>query len=193
MEEKPIFKLKKSNVIVGGIDVNGPSEWELLIKHDTHDLPKFIHFQKMWNILETEDEVDENGQILKPGIKQQPVVRYFMGFIKDEKFVVTTQNAVSAMNFHDAYKKLKAMLEGKVADGFKKDEQGYAGAYAACPQYYSNERTPMTGMNSMSNMNLGQLVQSAMPAPTGNVNVSVTPKKKKSISDIFNSIKVNNP
>ena len=190
MEDKPIFQFKKAKITISGIDPDGPSEWELLVKHDTNDLPSFYHFHKLWIRLETPDEVDADGNVTKPGIKQVPAVQVYRGFIKDERFVVTGQQTISANTFHECHKKFKFALETAIkANGFKKDEDRYSGIFGQPQQYYSNERTPMVSQDNMK-IAMSQLSQQGIMQPaTGGQNplVQVIPKKK-GLAQLINSI-----
>jgi hypothetical protein len=192
MEDKPIFQFKKAKITISGIDPDGPSEWELLVKHDTNDLPSFYHFHKLWIRLETPDEVDADGNVTKPGTRQMPVVQVYRGFIKDDKFVVTGQQSIQANSFHECHKKFKFALESAIkTNGFKKDESRYSGIFGQPQQYYSNERTPMPNLNQSVMGQISQLVSQAtqgQPATSGqNPHIQIIPKKK-GLANLMNSI-----
>lgn len=191
MEDKPIFQFKKAKITISGIDPDGPSEWELLVKHDTNDLPQFYHFQKLWIRAETPDEVDANGQITKQGVKQVPVVQVYKGFIKDDKFVVTNQGTIQANTFHECHKKFKSALETATKqNGFKKDESRYSGIFGQPQQYYANERNPLvSNTNGVMGVSQSQATQGAMTPATGGGNLPIkVVSPKKGLANLINSI-----
>jgi hypothetical protein len=184
MDNKPIFQFKKAKVTISGIDPDGPSEYELLIKHNSNDLPEFIHYHKMWISPETPDEIDAEGKVTKPGNKHHPLIQIAKGFIKDEKFLVTSQQTIAAQSYHECHKKFKASLEYAITSfGYKKDEERYSGIFGQPQQYYANERTPLLSNagNTLSQQGITQ------PATGGNSPVKII-SKKKSLANLLSNI-----
>ena len=190
MSETPVFKFKKTtSKMVGDFDVNDKSKRTLLIKHQIQDVTLFVHFEKLWNVEETAEVLDPDGNVLVKGVKSMPAWRHVQGFIKDGKFVVTVNRMITAMNYHTIHTRYINQLEKYLNEGYVKDIQNYTGEEAIEPKYYVNEKTSLDEMQAMSSK-MGQLAQqkvqmqgamSSIPQP------SVTPKPQK-IGGIFSNI-----
>jgi hypothetical protein len=161
--ENSIFKFKKvQSKKVGEFDLNDKTEYTLLIKTSYGDLPKFIHMHKLWNVTETPDKLDSDGDIEEKGIKAAPVWEQIMGFVKDGSYVVTGRRAFQSGNYHDIHVKYSSQLERYVEEGFRKDESLYnKSGNPVVPTYYANERTPMTEAKPTGAQSLAQSLGNA--------------------------------
>ena len=192
MSETPIFKFKKTtSKKVGDFDVNDKSLRTLLIKPQIQDVTLFVHFEKLWNVEETADELDSDGNIVTKGVKSSPVWRHIQGFIKDDKFVVTTNRLTTAMNYHTIHTRYIQQLEKYLAEGYVKDVNHYNGEVPIEPKYYVNEKTSLDELQAQSSK-MGQLAQSVLPMSAAVTSVP-TPKLQK--QGIFANIlrKATNP
>lgn len=137
-----LFKFKKAEVKkVGGFDVNDKHEWTLLVKPQYQDVTSFIHFHRLWNVPETPEVVDANGETIEKAVKAQPAFQYNLGFIKDDKFIVTQQKTVQDQTFHGIHKKFINTLTNALQDGFLKDWNCYKLDVPQAPSYHINEKT----------------------------------------------------
>lgn len=144
MEEKPLFKFKKASRSIGGFDVNSKDEYDLLIKKEYQDFTKFTHIHKMWNIVETPDETDADGNINKKGKKSISAYQVTSGFIKDGNHIVTSQKTHGSMNYTTAHKSYIIFLDTYINErGYIKDVDNYQNGVAMVPKYFANEKTSM--------------------------------------------------
>lgn len=200
MEDKPIFKFKKATSrMVGDFDVNDKSLHTLLIKREYQDFPKFVHFEKLWNVVETNDEYDtdeDGGNIIKQGVKARPMYKIMAGFVRDEKFIVTRQESVSDSSFTGIHKKYLTHLQSIIDRGFIKDVDNYNGNEPIEPIYYVNERTPMKGLDMsglVSNQQLSnQIAVGIAKNPPKNPMMKLFPTRKK-IGNVNNTSNTSDP
>lgn len=178
MSETPIFKFKKTtSKMVGDFDVNDKSKRTLLIKPQIKDVTLFVHFEKLWNVEETAEVLDPDGNIITNGVKSMPAWRHIQGFIKDDKFVVTVNKMITAMNYHTIHTRYINQLGKYLEEGYVKDIQHYTGDEAIEPKYYVNERTSLDELQAQSSK-FGQLAQSVLPISVAVTSVP-TPKPQK--------------
>lgn len=193
MSETPVFKFKKTtSKKVGDFDVNDKSLRTLLIKPQIQDVTLFVHFEKLWNVEETADELDSDGNIVTKGVKSFPNWRHLQGFIKDGKFVVTVNKMVTAMNYHTIHTRYIQQLEKYLAEGYVKDVQNYNGEVPIEPKYYVNEKTSLDELQAQSSK-MGQLAQQYVQSSAAVTSIP-TPKPQKT-GGIFANIlrKATNP
>ncbi len=166
----PLFKLKKSSKTVGGFDTNDENEWAFLVKHNYNDLPNFIHLRKMWNIVETPDELDADGNLKKKGIQQSSTIKMYSGFIKDGNFIVTNNQTIIRITFHDIRKAYINTLVTYTEAGYVKDD-----TISGTPIYYANERSPL--VENTTQQGLSTAMAAVMPQSQGTINTSKAVKR----------------
>lgn len=138
-----LFKLKKSSKTIGGFDLNDEDLYSFLKKNSVNDFPHFVHIKKLWNVTEVPPYVDPNtGETLQEGVEKQPVIEVLQGFIRDDKYIVQSNNTYTKKTFHEATLAYGRYLEKLIDDDYFKDD-----SLVDKPQYYRNERTPMIDTN----------------------------------------------
>jgi len=138
-----MFRLKKASKKVGDFDVtDNTTEWLMLQRLEVGDMPSFVHMQRLWVREETPDEFDAEGNMVSKGLKKESVIKFYKGFIKDDKHIVEATTPLIYNTDHDAQKNFLKRLEWYLADGYKIVEGDQE-----MPTYYANERTPMVPEN----------------------------------------------
>lgn len=188
MSETPLFKFKKTTSRrIGDFDVFDRSLRTLLIKPQIQDVTLFMHFEKLWNVEETADELDSDGNVVTKGVKSSPAWRQLQGFIKDDKFVVTSNRLITANNYHTIHTKYIQELKWCLDKGYIKDIRNYIGEIPIEPKYYVNEKTSLDEMQAISSK-MGELAQQKMQGAMSSIpQPSVTPKAHK-LGGIFSNI-----
>lgn len=140
--EKSIFKFKRAEVkLIGEFNLLSNDEYDLLIRRGFIDEVNFIHIRKLWNIIETTDQLDEDGNITTPGNKPQPVYQIVTGFMKDNKFIITNTYTYSDRTFTGIYSKYRNILISFLDDGWIKDKSNYIDDKPIKPAYFKNEKS----------------------------------------------------
>lgn len=141
-ENKPVFKFTKKIRTIGDFDVNDITLYTLLIKEGSgFDFDKFTHFWKGWNIEETADELDGDGNVVTPGIRKVAQYAITQGFIRDGKFIVGFQQTFSHKSFTEIHKNYIDILKTAVDAGYKKDVDNYDNKDQPIPpKYYANNQ-----------------------------------------------------
>jgi len=151
MEEgKPIFKFKKTNAkLVGGINILDTNVYDYLEARGFASEVKFLHIKKMWNIVETQDELDKNMNVVKPGVRRQPEFHVIRGFIKDGKLVAEKTQVLKGLDIANITDKYSGFLRECMSQGWKRDKDmyDYFGRTEATPTYH------MAANNTGFNMN----------------------------------------
>lgn len=127
MEDKPIFKFKKTNAkLVGGINALSTDLYDYLETNGWVKEVKFLHVKKMWNVEETQDELDQNMNVVKPGIKRKPEFHVIRGFLKDGKLVAEKTQVLVGTSIMGIEEKYAGFLRECMSQGWKKDEAMYS-------------------------------------------------------------------
>lgn len=174
-----LFKFKKTEIKkVGEFDVNEKYEWCMLRKSQYQDVTVFMHFHKLWNVVEVPEVVDADGTVTTQAIKAQPAFEYNTGFLKDDKFIVTGRKTVHDQTFHGIHKKFINALANGLQDGYKKDWSCYKLDIPQPPSYYHNEKT---SENEIMKQQIVNFQRNQGTTNSGNIPVGspIIPKKKK--------------
>ena len=186
---KPIFKFKKAEVkMLGDFNVLSIDEYDLLCKKGFMNEVEFIHIRKLWNIEETADELDSDGNVVTPGNKAKPIYGIVKGFSKDGKFIVTDTHSYGESTFTQIHTRYVNALTALIDLGWKKDDSNYIGDKPIKPVYYKNEKTASSfdieSLNSIS-------PQQSKIQPTPKVSTSNVPSNaNNTIHKILRSIKI---
>jgi len=183
-EETPIFKFKKKETKkVGDFDVLDTSEWTLLVRPQIQDVTQFVHFHKLWNVVEVPGvEADpDNGIEAVKEVKAHPAWEHRIGFIKDGKFIVTNQKVISEQTYHAIHKRYINSLQNYLDEGYKKDWDNYKLDEPQVPHYYINERTSQEDAmkQQMSHILRGNGHTASNPIVPASVAVTSVPTPKK--------------
>lgn len=170
-----LFKFKKASKMIGEFDTNSEEEWDILIKREAFDLPYFIHFQKMWNVVEVPEVKDADGNVTTKGITKLPGVKVHYGFIKDDHFICTKENAYSQQSFHQIRKQYIQLLANAIEIGYSKDLN-----FSGIPVYFMNENQKMPDISDVS-ASMGQAILPQVlpvnPMLPGKATLPVQPKR----------------
>lgn len=197
-----IFKFKKPDKKkLGGIELDDPHEWTLLIKHQVKDETLFVHFRKKWNLPEAvpepepevtgEEDLEEFQKMIigaqmakKDDNTAEPILEMITGFVKDGKFVIAKQQKLSHQLYDGIKKNYVHNLTKFIEDGYVKHEEAYAGDIPIAPKYYVNERTPVKEAFNMTSLMQGQSGPAIKPA----VMPTAPPPVKKPKGSLFGNL-----
>jgi hypothetical protein len=143
MEDKPIFKFKKTNTkLVGEINVLSTDLYDYLEGRGFANEIKFLHIRKMWNIIETADKLVEN----------KPEFHIVRGFFKEGKLVAEKTNIIKSNNIQGILEKYSGFLRECINQGWKKDQSMYEYYYNSTGNLISSPTYHMVSNNSSDSL-----------------------------------------
>lgn len=197
MEEgKPIFKFKKTNAkLVGGINVLSTDVYDYLEARGFASEIKFLHIKKMWNITETQDELDQNMNVTRPGVRRQPEFHVIRGFIKDGKLVAEKTQVLKGLDMASITDKYSGFLRECMSQGWKRDKDmyDYFGKTEASPTYHMATNSTGFNMNAFGDMKAYNPPQAKTPAQTQTLGQQLDaepPAKSNIFKRILKTIKI---
>jgi hypothetical protein len=143
MEDKPIFKFRKTNTkLVGEINVLSTDLYDYLEGRGFANEIKFLHIRKMWNIIETADKLVEN----------KPEFHIVRGFFKEGKLVAEKTNIIKSNNIQGILEKYSEFLRECINQGWKKDQSMYEYYYNSTGNLVSSPTYHMVSNNSSDSL-----------------------------------------
>ncbi len=161
-----MFNLKKAKKSIGEFSTDDNHEWTLLTKPQFQDVTEFIHLHRLW-LIEEKPEIladEANGVEGQREVKRIPICEAYIGFLKDDKFVVQKMKlVVKERDNAPAQIKFLNHLQVYYDLGYTKDYDNYKGDEPITPSYYSHELNHQTDQaikSSMRNLVNSQIMSS---------------------------------